>query len=100
MLINGEVGDGTYFLTAFAGDEKSFENELDDKTYGVFTSVFCRGCGYDCFQEKRIKIEADINDDKRISFREVFVYTKRMLLPENQHVTAYPKDCELILFAE
>ena len=60
-----------------------------ENSFGLFTMVFCEGCGYYSFASP---YPADDNEDYKVSLQEAYLYLESELNLFEQDVQAYPED--------
>ena len=60
-----------------------------ENSFGLFTMVFCEGCGYYIFTSP---YPADDNEDSKVSLHEAYLYTESVLELFEQDVQIYPAD--------
>ena len=60
-----------------------------ENSFGLFTMVFCEGCGYYIFTSP---YPADDNEDNKVSLHEAYLYTESALESFEQDVQVYPAD--------
>lgn len=87
------VGDSYFVITAAAANEKSYEDNIDGTTMGLFTATLCNGCGYNIGNALKTELLADLNANHVLTFNEIFKYTRKALLIDGQHVQGYPSEC-------
>ena len=58
---------------------------VDGNPYGLFTAVFCRGCGYEDGT-----YYADSDNNTKVSLQEAYSYIQSTLISSEQDVQVYP----------
>ncbi len=94
-------GDERYFiLTAAQGRQPSYEIPIRfgsaEKVMGIFTYMFCRGCGWNGVTGSPCGMLADTGGDGAVSVREAFAWTLRIRksYPDiPQEAGVWPEDC-------
>ena len=97
----GGTDTGQYFIiTASQGNEASYETHIRygsaEKVMGIFTYVFCRGCGWNGVTGSRCNLMADANGDQAVSIGEAWIYAMQIgqSYPNiGQTAEAWPAEC-------
>ncbi|MCK4241260.1 MAG: hypothetical protein KAX30_06525, partial [Candidatus Atribacteria bacterium] len=60
---------------------------LDGNPFGWFSAALCEGCGYNSFSSP---YPADINENKKVTLQEAYLYVESTLELLEQNVQVYP----------
>ena len=85
------ASDGYFVLTAASAEELCYEQDVNGLSRGLFTYSITEGLGYDSKQAGAMP--ADVNDNRVITFQELYQYSREQTAPKNQHVQVYPENC-------
>ncbi|MBQ8088268.1 MAG: caspase family protein [Clostridia bacterium] len=84
--------DSYFVLTAASKDEESYEGLVNGRMMGLFTGALLRGLGLNAAISG--VYPADANGNSVVTLSEAFAYARRRLIPEGQHIQAYPENCD------
>jgi len=94
------AADEYYVMTAASGSQSSAEIMNGSRSYGVFTTMLTRGCGYDYLTDSACSLYADADQDSVVTFEEAYQYAKKhaLQLYSGQSAQVWPQNCTYLGF--
>ena len=82
-------------MTAAHSTQNSAEIANGSKSYGVFTTMLAKGCGYNYLTGSACSLYADTDGDSVITLQEAYKYamTQSLLINSKQNAQVWPEDC-------
>lgn len=89
------AADDYYVLTAASSSQNSAEIVNGAKSYGIFTTMLAKGCGYDYLSDSACQLYADTDLDSVITFQEAYQYAKAQAakIYSKQTAQVWPEEC-------
>lgn len=89
------AADSYFVMTAASGSQNSAEIVNGSKSYGIFTTMLAKGCGYNYLTGSACSLYADLDGDSVLTFDEAYRYAGEQAskIYAKQSAQVWPEEC-------